>query len=566
MRSSGPYRLITLGGMVRRRRVLLVCLGVVLAWLAVVSTVSLALADDVGFPDVPASHKYYAAISDLASQGIIGGYASGYFGPADPVTRQQFAKMIVLAGGYSVSESNYCYFWDVEKSGPRGLYPDNYVAVCAANGITTGKTAGAFDPFSSITRYQVVSMVVRTLDDLRPGALASLPTGWTATAGWGKDATHGANAARAEYNGLLTGLELATTQPTATMSRGEVAQVLHNLLGKLTSGATTTTGSSTTTSATVTNTTSVNSTTTTGASTTTSTDGSSTTTDSTTTTTTIPAGGHTGWNSLGGTFTGSPSVDDWTENGLDVFGRGQDGTVWYNWYLEGESYGWESIGQSIPPESGPASVAWDTTVLDVFVRGTDNALWHRQIVTDWDPWESLGGSLTSDPAVASWEAGRLDVFARGTNGHLWYLAFDGSNWSSWQDLGGSLQSGSSPAAVSWGVDRIDVFARGTDDALWHLSGDGTTWSAWESLGGALTSSPAVCSMQEGQLWVFARGAGNTLWSRQYFGSWSGWVNQGGAAFLLDPDATSDGYHVDVVALGTDGAFWHRTWDGSTWTP
>ena len=44
---------------------------------------------------------------------------------------------------------------DVEKSDASTPYPDNYIAVCAANGITTGKTATTFDPSGHITRHQV---------------------------------------------------------------------------------------------------------------------------------------------------------------------------------------------------------------------------------------------------------------------------------------------------------------------------------------------------------------------------------------------------------------------------
>ena len=50
------------------------------------------------------------------SRGIIGGYGDGTFGPGKEVTRQQFAKMIVLTGGYAASEANVCPFSDVRKS------------------------------------------------------------------------------------------------------------------------------------------------------------------------------------------------------------------------------------------------------------------------------------------------------------------------------------------------------------------------------------------------------------------------------------------------------------------
>ncbi len=222
--------------MLTRRWLVGLLIGLAAMLLVVVPAVASGL-----FPDVSDNHPYVVAIEDLAAKGVIGGYTNGNFGPGDPVMRQQFAKMIVLTGGYPVSESDTCLFTDVAKSDATTFYPDNFVAVCAAHGITTGKTATIFDPSGKITRYQVVSMVVRTADDLQPGLLPSPPVGWSATGSWGNDSTHGANARRAEYNGLLAGLDLASLNPMGNMNRGEVAQVLHNLLGKLTPTATTTT-------------------------------------------------------------------------------------------------------------------------------------------------------------------------------------------------------------------------------------------------------------------------------------------------------------------------------------
>jgi uncharacterized protein YkwD len=237
-----------------RRRQLLVKLGVgaIVVGALVTSIASLALATTPSFPDVPASHQYYAAITDLASRSIIGGFANGNFGPSDPVTRQQFAKMIVLTGGYAVSESDVCPFADVPIGDATTFYPDNYVAVCAAKGISTGKTPTTFDPTGTITRYQVVSMVVRMADNLQPGVLAAPPVAWSGNVNWAADSIHGSNAARAEYNGLLTGLDLAALDPAGNMTRGEVAQVLHNLLGKV---PTTTSSSGTNTTVALTSTT-----------------------------------------------------------------------------------------------------------------------------------------------------------------------------------------------------------------------------------------------------------------------------------------------------------------------
>jgi hypothetical protein len=207
--------------------------GVILLLTFAVSLVPLVKAATAGFPDVSATHRYYAAITELTTRGIISGKTDGRFWPDDPVTRQQFAKMIVGTAGYPVSERDICPFSDVADGGATTFFPDNFIAVCAAKGITTGVTATTFDPHSNISRYQAVSMVVRAAADLLPGLLTAPPEDWKATAGWGDDPTHGANARLAEYHGLLAGLDLASLHPAGKMTRGEVSQVLANLLLKI---------------------------------------------------------------------------------------------------------------------------------------------------------------------------------------------------------------------------------------------------------------------------------------------------------------------------------------------
>ena len=120
---SRPVALKSIVGKKHQRLVVSLCVCVVLLVALTVSLVSIAAAVTPSFADVPATHPYYAAISDLASRGIINGLANGNFGPDDSVTRQQFAKMIVLTGGYPVSEADVCAFSDVQKGGSRSLVP-----------------------------------------------------------------------------------------------------------------------------------------------------------------------------------------------------------------------------------------------------------------------------------------------------------------------------------------------------------------------------------------------------------------------------------------------------------
>jgi micrococcal nuclease len=188
----------------------------------------------LAFTDVPANHPYAAAIADLSTREIISGYDDGSFGPEKPVWRQHFAKMIVLTLDIPCTEADVCPFSDVYAGFPGDLYPDHYVAVCAAQGITQGTSPGHFSPEANISRAQVVTMVVRALEALKPGALRALPNTYPGTLGDFSD-THAAAMREAEYNGLLHGLAGfgASWDPWAPATRGDVAQLLHNVLGLL---------------------------------------------------------------------------------------------------------------------------------------------------------------------------------------------------------------------------------------------------------------------------------------------------------------------------------------------
>ena len=186
------------------------------------------------FPDVPADYPYAAAIEGMADQGIIEGYVSGYFGPKNLVTRQQFAKMIVLTLGYTVTEGDTYDFADASAIARTAgeLYPYHYVAKAALTGLTEGYPDGTFRPLNNITRQQVITMIVRA------GSQVLLPpaASYQGVLGYA-DRTHGQNIRLAEFNHLLDGIVgprggLAGWDTTANATREEVAQMLWNLLGK----------------------------------------------------------------------------------------------------------------------------------------------------------------------------------------------------------------------------------------------------------------------------------------------------------------------------------------------
>ena len=133
--------------------------------------------------------------------------------------------MIVLALGFGVTKEDSHAFWDV-VSNPSSLYPYHFVAVAANNGLMQGYDDGSFRPLDNITRMQVVTTVARATAAL----LQDPPDDWLGSVD-SSDLTHGQNLRRAEYYGLLAGIRhLADWDPKKAATRGEVAQILHNLL------------------------------------------------------------------------------------------------------------------------------------------------------------------------------------------------------------------------------------------------------------------------------------------------------------------------------------------------
>lgn len=119
------------------------------------------------FSDVPKGHPAHAAAETLASRGLLTGYPDDAGGrllrPDEPVTRAQFAKLLVLALQIAASETDLCPFVDVEDSGPDSLYPDNFIAAAARAGLVLGLSGELprFAPYSPVSRRQAIAMVVR---------------------------------------------------------------------------------------------------------------------------------------------------------------------------------------------------------------------------------------------------------------------------------------------------------------------------------------------------------------------------------------------------------------------
>lgn len=199
----------------------------------------IAKAQAAGFSDVPSSNPYHVQIETLAQLGIIEGYSGGTYRPNAPVTRQQLAKMVILAMRIGVSEADECAFVDVQKTKDGVLYPDHYVAAAAREGIVTGYQGSSgplFRPDASVTLAQLVTMGTRST--MR--SLIVPPDSYESA--WGNfDPSHGVIARVAQYNGLLRelappGSTLKSMSPWRKATRAEAAALLFNIMGTDTAG------------------------------------------------------------------------------------------------------------------------------------------------------------------------------------------------------------------------------------------------------------------------------------------------------------------------------------------
>ena|GEM_PF-688103 len=92
------------------------------------------------------------------------------------------------------------------------------------------------------------------------------------------------------------------------------------------------------------------------------------------------------------------------------------------------------------------------------------------------------------------------------------------------------------------------------------------WSGYENLGGYCIDGVAVASWDRNRLDNFVVGSDGAMYHKWWDGSsWSGWENLGGYC-ISAPAAVSWGPNrIDTFVIGTDHAMYHKWWNGSAWS-
>lgn len=133
------------------------------------------------FAATPADVKgtdYEGAVTRLAALGVINGYPDGTFGPNDPITRAQFAAVVVRALGnesLASTASGVTQFSDV----PATHWASGYINIAVSLKIINGYGDGKFGPDDKVTFDQAVTMIVRALGaQAFADAKGGFPTGY----------------------------------------------------------------------------------------------------------------------------------------------------------------------------------------------------------------------------------------------------------------------------------------------------------------------------------------------------------------------------------------------------
>lgn len=118
------------------------------------------------FPDVTGGTWYSDPVIWASNAGVVTGYQSGYFGPADNINREQLAVMMYRY-------AKYCGY-DTSQTANINIYPDcEYMSSWAVDamrwavgtGIITGKNGGLYlDPGGNASRAECAVIIQRFMD------------------------------------------------------------------------------------------------------------------------------------------------------------------------------------------------------------------------------------------------------------------------------------------------------------------------------------------------------------------------------------------------------------------
>ena len=119
------------------------------------------------FSDVASGDWYANPVAWAASEGIVGGYGDGTFGPNDPITREQMASILYHYADYKgldvSARASLDAYSDADSVSP---WASDVMSWAVSEGIISGMTEDTLAPQGTATRAQVAAMFQRFLENV----------------------------------------------------------------------------------------------------------------------------------------------------------------------------------------------------------------------------------------------------------------------------------------------------------------------------------------------------------------------------------------------------------------
>lgn len=234
---------------------------------------------------------------------------------------------------------------------------------------------------------------------------------------------------------------------------------------------------------------------------------------------------------LGGAAKGVPSIVSYKFAGkpaIAVFVQGPGNLIYAKVTADnGKNWvDWTPISMDAANGS-PSCAARNADWIDCTVRGPNNSVYWTVFdvkKVKWTGWLDLGGKANADPSLVVTKENndmQLRIFMRGAANHLFMNTFDAAQWSDWQDLDGTIGARFSCAAVAnLGAHCYDS-SNGNVQQVMDITHQTGNSVVVEDLGGAVDGK--VSAVWAGNaMHLFVRGPNDSLWLKDWNGSWSDW--------------------------------------------
>jgi hypothetical protein len=218
------------------------------------------------------------------------------------------------------------------------------------------------------------------------------------------------------------------------------------------------------------------------------------------------------WKNLTGPCLSTPSVCSVTEGSQHLFTINTSQRVVFKNYTSGMWGGWTKNNTGFLA-SAPVAVCEDGAV-DLVAYGMESRP-YQLLIRRGDPqilsaldWTLAGGDFKGDPVVLRGPGGQTNFFGIGSDDAMHYTSWKDSDELSdnmdIESLGGEFQSLPSPVII--GDSRMDVVAVGKDGHLKHKARKNGKWADdWEDLGGFFNSMPALVEIEDSKVAAFGIG-------------------------------------------------------------